>query len=92
MGDYEKAATQEFMQRLDLGYHRMEQKQARDDLGPGHYIRDAPGFVASGHLDLMKKEVFEKSMELLGHMKRGHSSDWNRQRPRDNIMYHIGDG
>ena len=52
-GEYEKAYTHRFRERLDLGYHLMDKKQERDDFGPGHYIRDQPGFRDTVHLDTM---------------------------------------
>lgn len=59
----------------------------RDDSERGHYIRSARGFK-----NAQLSYQLNKKIERLGHFKNSNPMDWDKQLPRDNKMYYIGEG
>lgn len=70
----------------------MKTQPARDDWGPHNYIRDAKGYRSSGHLSAPGVKDMNKKYKRLGHVKEKKLVGWDLQKPRDNTMYHIGEG
>ena len=59
----------QFNKKLEVGFINFDQQLARDDWGPGHYIRDQKGFRASGHLSGPDENVLAKKYKRLGHIQ-----------------------
>ena len=59
---------------------------------PNNYIKDAPGYRDSAHLDAPDESTMTKKFKRLGHVTERRLVGWDRLRPRDNSMYHVGEG
>ena len=91
-GDYEKANHRVLVEsKMLVGMHAF-QKQLNRTTGPGNYIRDAPGFRDSAHLDAPDEHAMTKKFRRLGHVTERNLVGWDLLRPRDNKMYHVGEG
>lgn len=91
-GEYGNVATLALHRRFLTGQHEIEKQHQRDDWGPGNWIRDAPGFRASGHLSAPKEKQAIIRHKKLAHVKEHKLVGWDLQKPRDNSMYNIGEG
>ena len=60
--------------------------------GPGYYIYNAQGFRCSGHLSAPAEDAVTKKFKKLGHVVTHKLVGWDLQKPRDNRMYHVGEG
>lgn len=94
-GDYEKAYSNYCHRRNNTGLHEFEKHIDREHQGPGHwshYIHDQQGFRYSSHLSAPSEEAVTKKLKRLGHVRSHKLVGWDLVAPRDNSMYHIGEG
>lgn len=91
-GEYTDATTFYHHKRYLVGQHEQAKHLARDAWGPGNFIRDAPGFRASGHLSAPREKQAYQRFKRLAHVKEHKLVGWDLQKPRDNSMYNLGEG
>ena len=91
-GDYDKVNHRVLVEpKMLVGQHHFR-KQIDRESAPMHYIKDAPGFRVSAHLDAPEEDAVTRKFKKLGHVTERKLVGWDLMRPRDNSMYHVGEG
>jgi hypothetical protein len=71
------------------GAPEFTKQRGREEESRGHYIRAQKGYF---NRHMTAHDALQRKFQRLGHCKTDKSVPWDRQKPRDNQMYYIGEG